>query len=267
MRRAVAGIVSLLATGCFAPQFDECSLKCGAGCPSGWICGGDGYCHSTVGQGDCHDPDPALPDASPDAADDDPEPDGPIVVMEVDAGAPPADAGCSLVSLLANGDFDSTTGVGLGKTVPGWTLTGADPGAIVLHSSETFGQPFSPEYALWPARSNSDHFVACQEFTVPAGTAHLELTIMVHITTAEVTPTIKFDKLTVDLRTAGNIPRETLLLLSNLDAEGLWKVHEKTNTEDFEGEAIRLCIDGFNDAYDPTSFRVDDVSLSAEVCP
>jgi hypothetical protein len=261
-------LLCLGAAACYTPHFEECLLQCGAGCPSGWRCGGDGFCHSLSAEtAACKDDPPATPDggdpdggqpdgqATPDAS----EPDGAVATSP--------DAGCTRTNLLANGNFDQSIGEGADKTVPGWTITGATPGAVVRHTSETVTEPNSPEYSAWLTRHNADHKLACQPIAIPTGTTKLEVELAVNVFTSETTATIIYDEMKVEIRTAGNVPREMLVRVTNLDAGDGWQGRAGVATMDFAGETVSFCLDGRNDPFEPTSIVVDDISLHATVCP
>jgi hypothetical protein len=229
-------VVSVLA-GCFTPRFAECKIRCGDGCPGDWSCGADGFCHDEEDR--CA--------SGVDAAS---EPDATVVTS-------PDAAACTTTDLAINGGFDSSTGEGADKTVPGWGLTPDNPGRVIKHDSEVVPGARSAPYQAWPSFGENRHDLLCQPVAIPAQATEARLRFALQIATLEPLDNATYDELAV---LAGALELDAF---SNLRHDEEFVVHEL----ELPSGSFEVCFDAKNDATFATRFALDDVQILVTVCP
>jgi hypothetical protein len=167
--------------------------------------------------------------------------------------------------LITDGGFESATASGL--TAPGWTATTnlSSHNIVIYHGSYPHT---GSNYALLGGVNNANDTLT-QTITVPAGSTSTPLTFWVSIYTKETTTTTKYDYLYVEIHNTSGTLLATPLTLSNLnstsDSNTLGTYFQPTpiDLSAHAGQTIELVFHGTNDYEDPTTFLIDDVSVTA----
>lgn len=160
-----------------------------------------------------------------------------------------AQAGCR--ELIVNGGFENGH--------DGW----------VEYSSQNFEliDPFYPRTGAkgaWLTANNNEEGWLAQTLVLPADAASLNLSYWWSIFTEE-NPGGDFDFLRAQLLRVDNTLLATLATHSNDSAaDWVWNL-DTIDVSAYAGQSVKLRFHGKNDANNPTSFFVDDVSLLA--CP
>ncbi|HTG17935.1 MAG TPA: hypothetical protein VK747_21995, partial [Blastocatellia bacterium] len=149
--------------------------------------------------------------------------------------------------LIVNGGFE-------GSGTP-WVLSGN-----AVRSTGAF--PHTGTGYLIVASANSQTGAAYQQITVPAGSTP-NLNFWLNITTSEVTTTMVFDRLFIEVRSTSGTLLATLATFSNLNSgtAGVYVLRGPFSVASFAGQTIRVQFRATEDFSLPTSFRVDDVSV------
>jgi hypothetical protein len=155
--------------------------------------------------------------------------------------------GGTAVQRIVNGGFESGAA--------SWTATA---GVI------TSGSGAAAHGGSWKAWLNgygSAHTdTVYQSVTIPAAATQATLSFWLDVTTDETSTTQAWDKLTVELRNAGNAVVATLATYSNLNAPGGYS-QKSFNLIAYKGQTLRVHFKGVEGSQVATSFIVDDVSL------
>lgn len=151
--------------------------------------------------------------------------------------------------LIVNGDFES------GHT--GW----AEYSSQAYELIDPF-YPHSPTHSAWLGANNNEEDWVSQSVALPANAASLTLHYWWSLYTEE-HPGTQFDFLRVQLvRVDGTLITE-LKTYNNDSAEAwLWN-DDSVDVSAYAGQTLQLRFLAKNDANDPTSFFVDDVSIQA----
>jgi hypothetical protein len=257
MARLGLVVSCIVAAGCYSPRLEPCKITCTEGCPPGWACAGDGYCHESVNEPACEeDPGPTIDGGRPRAD----------AGSKADASLD-TDAACG-VDLLDNGTFDESTGTGAGKNVPAW-VAGANVtiGDAVRTATEMGVEGTQAgDYAARLGGIGFDRRL-CQDVTVPAGTEGLRVSGYLWMTTAE-TDNGTYDHAYFRIRTTmepGSVLETILDLDNNVTHEG-WTFFSADAAAPYTSQTIRFCFQAFNDAQNETIVRVDSLRLEALDC-
>ncbi|MCX7050255.1 MAG: hypothetical protein NTX50_32820 [Candidatus Sumerlaeota bacterium] len=152
--------------------------------------------------------------------------------------------------LLSNTSFESGNAY--------WNPTG----------SFTIGALSNPHTGSYYAyvTGNSQAGTMYQQFTIPSNATNALLHYYYSISTTE-TGSTPFDFLNITLRdSSGNI-LEVIAVYSNVDTTGGSYVYEVLNIGAYAGQTLRLHFDGTTDAFNLTTFRIDDVDVVATIPP
>lgn len=190
-------------------------------------------------------------------------PDGGLEIIDAATGDPDADPGCTdmTIDLLANGDFEA------GPT----TWVEVTNGALGLVREEGAGLPFDAASGSWAAvigGFNNATIEMTQTITIPAGATPTRLTGSGCWVTEEAVGTM-FDFLTIEARdAAGTTVLETLLDISNADAEATcdWTPFEVAITMLAADSSAQIHFATTTDGASVTTFAFDDLALVATVC-
>jgi subtilisin family serine protease len=147
---------------------------------------------------------------------------------------------------VVNGDFESG--------ITGWGLAG---NALYSHGG---GAHSGLGYGVL-ATTNSASAYLYQNLTIPS-TAAGSLTFWLNVTSNESTTTAARDKLFVEMRSASGTLLSTIASYSNLDkTAGATYTQRSLNVAAYRGQTVRVQFRATTDGSQPTTFRVDDVSL------
>jgi hypothetical protein len=162
----------------------------------------------------------------------------------------------SAVQLLANpsfssgasywnrsGDFYAGTNLSNYRTGPGYAAGGVD----------TAGQP----------KNNASGSIY-QQFTIPSNATSVNASWYRYITTTETTTSTQYDKLYVRLLNSSGNVLSTLKTYSNLN-KGSGYVQDSVSLSGYAGQTVRLQFLATSDSSLPTTFRLDDISVVANV--
>ena len=144
---------------------------------------------------------------------------------------------------LVNGDFEGTTG---------WTYAGFGSRQTTgtAHGGVAFGQVGGTD--------NGSGSVT-QSFTVPA--TGNTLRFWMYVTTSETTTTTKYDYLYVEVLNSAGTVLGTLATYSNLD-KGTAYAQKSFALSTWAGQTVQLRFRGTSDVSLPTTFRIDDATVS-----
>lgn len=151
--------------------------------------------------------------------------------------------------LIVSGGFE--------PTVMGWTKTG------VAFFSTGGVQHTGVGYA-YLAKANSVTGSIQQKITIPAGSAP-SLSFWLNVTSSEPSPTVPADELFVEVLNASGTVLTTLATYSNLDSGllGAYALRRGFSLGAYAGQTIAIRFRATTDAVNVTSFRIDDVSVTA----
>ena len=162
----------------------------------------------------------------------------------------PAGAPALAANVVANAGFESGSG--------SWTQTSSAGTAIITNDSPA---AHSGSWYAWLGGDDSLTDTLVQTLTVPPGAARMQF--WYRIATEETTSTSSFDRLTVTVANAATgASLATLATLSNLDATGSWVQSAVYDLSPFAGQSVRLQFRATTDISDPTSFRIDDITVN-----
>ena len=157
--------------------------------------------------------------------------------------------------LIINGSFASNS--------TGWTRSGD------FYANSTFSACRScPGYAYVSksdgSAGNNLSGTLYQTISIPSGASSVVLTFWYHITTTESTGTA-YDFLAINVQSSGGSQLQELGKLSNLNRTTGYTRSASYNLAAYAGQTVRIQFKGDTDYADPTTFRVDDVSVLATV--
>lgn len=146
--------------------------------------------------------------------------------------------------LLTNGGFES------GST--GWTLGG---GAAV-----TTTRPHAGSYSVTLGGANSTTETLTRSVSIPAGSTSVPLSFWTYITTTETTHS--YDFLTITVKNSSGSILKTVTSKSDAGPTGAWSSFT-SDLSAYAGQTVTLSFSAVNGTKNPTTFYLDDVSLSA----
>jgi hypothetical protein len=100
-----------------------------------------------------------------------------------------------------------------------------------------------------------------QQITIPSTACTATLKFWLKITTQEAAGAQAWDTMDVQILNSGGVPLQTLATYSNQNA-GAGYVERTFNVIAYKGQTIRVLLAAQEDVYFPTSFFVDDTSLT-----
>jgi hypothetical protein len=100
-----------------------------------------------------------------------------------------------------------------------------------------------------------------QQVTIPSTACTATLKFWLKITTQEEAGALAWDTMAVQILDSTGILLETLTTYSNQNA-GAGYVERSFNLSAYKGRTIRIYLPASEDVYFPTSFFVDDTSLT-----
>ena len=161
--------------------------------------------------------------------------------------------GTQTQELIVNGDFSQGT--------TGWQAAFsfyADNRFSNYHSAGGYAYLSNPDGSA----GNNLYGEMAQTVTIPANATQATLSYWYRITTAE-TEALAYDAMSVKVLPDGGSV-QTIDWLSNTDANGAYQQRSLDLTR-FRGQRILLDFVGQTDVSNPTTFRIDDVSLQVVV--
>jgi hypothetical protein len=166
--------------------------------------------------------------------------------------------------LITDGGFESATKSGL--SAPGWTATTNISGRDIIVVKGAY--PHSGQNYASLGGSNNENDTLTQTIAVPAGTPSAPLTFWVNITTQE-TNGNAYDYLYVEIHNTSGTLLATPLTLSNTNSssdnnkKGVYFEEQSVDLSPYAGKTIELVFHATTDYEKPTTFLIDDVSVTA----
>jgi PLD-like domain/Putative Ig domain len=161
----------------------------------------------------------------------------------------PGSGSCTAAQLLGNPGFET------GTAAP-WT---AASGVISNNSKEP---PHSGKWDAWLDGYGTTHTdTLSQALAVPSGCTSYQLSLWLHIDTAETTTTTAYDTLTVQILSSSGTVLGTLATYSNLNHATGYTQHT-FNLGAYAGQNVTLKFTGTEDSTKQTSFVIDDTALN-----
>lgn len=170
-------------------------------------------------------------------------------------------AGCGSGTLVRDGGFEAST---TGTLNPYWQITTNIPHTIFDNS--LIPAPIPTHSGTWKAWLGADNLLQqtlTQTLTVPAGATSLQIGFWWLVTTADPNPQ-GFDTTNIQIRNAAGALQETLYHLSDVDQGVAWAQKIVTATQAYANQSIQLAFTTFIDSTFPTSFFIDDVSVTCQ---
>jgi hypothetical protein len=168
--------------------------------------------------------------------------------LAAEEAAPPVGAGST--QLLANAGFEA------GKS--GWSSTVYD---FAVHSS---GAAHQGNYLAWMGGFGERHSETLyQDVSIPADAHNVRFSFWVNIETEETSRRIAYDKLYVQVRTPEGHVLRTLATYSNLNRTRGY-VRKTFDVSRFAGRDVEMCLKVVEDNGKPSSFFLDDVTLTVQ---
>jgi hypothetical protein len=169
--------------------------------------------------------------------------------------------------LITDGGFLSATKSGL--TAPGWTGVTNTKNHNLIIVDGSYGYNGDKNYGLLGGVDNTNDTLT-QTITIPAGSTSTPLTFWLSIYTTESNKNGEaYDYFYVEVHNTNGTLLATLLTLSNLNdtsdgnKEGTYFQPETVDLSAYAGKTIELVFHGTNDYEDPTTFLIDDISVTA----
>jgi len=145
---------------------------------------------------------------------------------------------------------------------PSWVTTSTINSAILDSSSIPSPNPtHSGSWKAWLGGNDGVQESVWQTLTIPASANSLQLSFWRRISTNESSP-LTHDRLDVLIRNSAGVPLETLYTLWDGDAGTVWTQHTLTPTGNYAGQTVQIAFWVKTDSSGPTSFFIDDVTLT-----
>lgn len=139
-----------------------------------------------------------------------------------------------------------------------WTQSSSAGTAIVTNDA---ANARAGSWYAWLGGSDNLTDTLFQAITIPQGAARLQF--WYRINTSETTSASAFDRLTISLAsTLNGATVESIGTLSNVDATSGWVQSPVYDLSAFAGQTLRLQFRATTDFSNPTSFRIDDVTVN-----
>lgn len=152
--------------------------------------------------------------------------------------------------LVQNGGFESGTA--------SWTAT---DGVI---SNDSGQAARSGSWKAWLNGYGSAHTdSAYQQVAIPGSATSATLKFWLKIASSETTTTNAYDTLKVQVRSTSGALLGTLATYSNLN-KGIVYLEKTFNISTYKGQTVRIYFEGIEGSTVPTSFLIDDVTLTTQ---
>lgn len=168
----------------------------------------------------------------------------------VQPGVPNPPANVVVTQLLANSDFE--------QGVAGWYGTLDDIGAFSGETARS-GEKFAWMGGLGTAHTETLY----QNVSIPASGQSVTLSLWLNIGTDETTITNAYDKLYVQIRDKNGHVLKTLATYSNLDQTNGY-VQKTFDVSAYRGQNVQVFLRMVEDNGKATSFKLDDITLTAQ---
>jgi len=155
--------------------------------------------------------------------------------------------GTTQTQLVTNGGFESGSAPWVEASSGGYELVDGT-------------NPHTGSYSAYLAGYNNANDSIYETVTIPSTITTATLTYWTDVETTETTHS--YDFLKVQVRNSGGSVLQTLQTQSDATATG-WK-SQSFDLSNYKGQTVELYFDATNDVSNPTSFFVDDVSLTAQ---
>jgi PKD repeat protein len=168
----------------------------------------------------------------------------------------PASGGCTAAQLLANPGFES------GPSQTAWAWTSTLSTASQVFNSSSSEPPHGGTYDAWlNGWGQTDTDTVAQSAAIPSTCKNATLSFWLHINTAEITTTTKYDTLTLQILNSSGAVLSTPGNWSNLDHNTGYK-QWSVSLAAYVGQTITVKFTGSEDASNQTSFVLDDTALN-----
>nr|WP_290669348.1 choice-of-anchor J domain-containing protein [Ardenticatena sp.] len=159
--------------------------------------------------------------------------------------------------IVEDGSFEA------GIPNPYWK-TSSNVGSAIFDNSPT-PPAHSGTWKAWLGGDNLVQETMTQTLSIPNGVTAATLSYWWRVSTTE--PTHPFDTLTVAMRDTNGVLLQTIETLTDGDANNSWRQSTwPLPVSTYAGRTVVLSFETTTDNNNPTSFFIDDVSLSV-VCP
>jgi hypothetical protein len=148
---------------------------------------------------------------------------------------------------LQNGDFEQ------GRTI--WS----EMGSQIIYNDPARSR--GGYWFAWLGGYDNANDVLTQTITLPSAAATIGVRYGYRVETSEVSTSIAYDTLTLNIRTSGGQLIGAIQPISNLNASSSWQLTSLFDLSAYKGQAIQLQFVGTTDASANTNFFVDDVEL------
>jgi xanthomonalisin len=156
--------------------------------------------------------------------------------------------------LLGNTGFES------GSATP-WTMS---TGTLCSNSTYTGETAHAGTWFAWLDGYGSTHTdTVSQKIAITAGKSAATLSYYLHVDTSETTKTTAYDTLTVAVYNSSGTLLKTLSTYSNLNAASGYSVHTN-DLSAYIGQTVTIKFTGAEDSSLPTSFVLDDITLTVQ---
>jgi hypothetical protein len=115
--------------------------------------------------------------------------------------------------------------------------------------------------ALLGGKGTSNTTTLSQQVSIPTGSCPVTLKFWLKITTSEPAGSFPLDNLDLQILNTSGVPVATLGRYSNLDASASY-VERTIDMSAYKGQTLRIAFVAHEDAFNRTSFFVDDTSLN-----
>lgn len=167
--------------------------------------------------------------------------------------------GCG--TLTRDGGFEASTS---GTANPYWQTTTNVTRTIFDNSSIPVPNPtHGGAWKVWLGGDNLLQQNLTQTLSIPTGTTNLQISFWWLVDTAETNPQ-GFDVVNIQIRDNAGVVQETLHHLFDLDGTDVWTQKIVTATQSYAGQSIQLAFNASTDSVNPTSFFIDDVSMTCQ---
>jgi hypothetical protein len=166
----------------------------------------------------------------------------------IQAATAPAVAGPPKQTLVRNGDFE--------RGEDGWRASSSD-GRPLVGAERAHGGAQSAMLC----GTNGCKATLAQKLDLPANAKMITLLYYIYIETQETNHA--FDFLDVEIRDAGGVRLRSIQKLSDGDPAGAWQ-EAGADLSEFAGQTVQLVFTATSGRTKPTTFYVDDVSVSVE---
>lgn len=166
---------------------------------------------------------------------------------------------CGSGSLIKDGGFEASTS---GTSNPNWQISTNIIRTIFDNSG--IPSPAPTHSGTWKAWLGGDNLLQqslTQTLTVPNSASNLQVTFWWQVNTSEPSPS-GLDQVGVQIRNASGATQETVYHLYDVDRGSTWAQKTVSASQSYASQTIQLAITATTDSINPTSFFIDDVSVT-----